>query len=316
MEGIGGKNSIVYSIVAIVFLQLGVLSLIFPLPLQILYERHGYRAFLVQGIMSLIAGLLLKTILMFLAGVDVASLLFWLEMLFPAGLFIGCIMVNHNKGLNIRILYRLLGATVLVGILTAPVLLTLSTDHGFIQNVRTEFDSAWGEMVRVMGLQDNMLDTGDMTATGAQVFDMMLDSFRGSYLALFFLVLGLNIRLGERFSKVGRTSDSWRGFHVPDWFVWPYMASLLLFFLGGLQDRLEVGFLPWWIYFPLMNLSLIFLFLFFFQGVGIILVLLDRIGFGRIANSLLWFLLLMFLLIETTQQIFFMALGLLGASEL
>jgi hypothetical protein len=256
---------------AILLYQVRAAFFLSAVPLFLLgFRRGGYAQLYGAGLFLLAAAVEIMLRLRGFAQPQLVRFFFLLEIAYPASLVAGILVVQWRGG---RMLYRLLEAVVLVGVVSLPLILLYMND--------SEVTSFLAEQIRLIAesLQEAFSQEGG--AAGPQVMsgDAMVRLvkvlFFRNYLFSYFLLLSGMWALSDGIYRrtVGRAPFMLMRYTVPESFLWPLIgvwAGVLLDVLFGLGF---IGYLVW-------NAGLILLFLYALQGIAIMKFLFRRHGVG------------------------------------
>jgi hypothetical protein len=256
---------------AILLYQVRAAFFLSAVPLFLLgFRRGGYAQLYGAGLFLLAAAVEIILRLRGFAQPQLVRFFFLLEIAYPASLVAGILVVQWRGG---RMLYRLLEAVVLVGVVSLPLILLYMND--------SEVTSFLAEQIRLIAesLQEAFSREGE--AAGPQVMsgDAMVRLvkvlFFRNYLFSYFLLLSGMWALSDGIYRrtVGRAPFMLMRYTVPESFLWPLIgvwAAVLLDVLFGLGF---IGYLVW-------NAGLILLFLYALQGIAVMKFLFRRHGVG------------------------------------
>ena len=300
-------QTIGFALASLALYQTGFLFFLFLVPMQLLYEKHGFQSFIIGAILVLIAigviGLLRTRPLT--GQQEIRRFLLTLEFAFPIFFFLGLSVINWEWKKPVRGLYRLLAAAVVCGAVSVPFFLILSGNETVREFGKTQF-SLIAEMMRNAVMQQGteaevLINTETLVTT-------IMESLLRNYLFITFMIIALNWHLGRilssryirRSSTASGSSSTGEGsvgteggaaeaeraeypfgreplttkkvllrFSVPDIMVWALLISWAGILLDSLVDLKFFGYLVW-------NAGLIMMFIYGLQGIGIIRYLFQK----------------------------------------
>ncbi|TFG62001.1 MAG: hypothetical protein E4H36_09020 [Spirochaetales bacterium] len=298
---------------AVLFYELGFLAFFFMVPLQFLYRMRGEEL----GILSSIAAAVIILILGLIrtASVeesDLRTLLMGIE-IFTLFIFLGGLYISNSRLIPVgRQLYRLLIACLIAGGLSAVFFIMLERS-GTLQRLLKSLFSQVLEILNISG--DEAAGTaGGGFLGGLLTPDSLYEGFREAifrfFLFLYFLLLTMTIKIGSLFRRNSTEGKNYAAilFHVPDWMIWPLIVSWGGVLLGVFVKTGPLPYVFW-------NTGLISLFIYGFQGVGILKYLMQKAKMQRGVQLFLNFVLVLLLIIPGINMITIFGIPALGVSE-
>lgn len=318
-------------VLSLVFFESAVLFFLFPLPLALLYARKGEKWFLGGGacmIACVVVASLLKT--RFLAGndlpqatgsgvavqqaidVQVMHQLFFLEALVPFLILLGVFSAYTSLFRNLRKIYRLLIATLILAVVSIPLFRYFIANEGLKSLFENQMSIA-AEAVRLSMTEPASFESSLFNAmfNTEKLLSYVYEAMQKSYLAMYFVLTAGTVWIADSIDRrlKGSIPRGFVAFAVPDPCIWALIASLA----GVLADLFfgigSVGYLFW-------NLGAIFLILYGCAGIGIISSLFERYKVRRGGRTLFWFLIIVLLLVPKVNFVCILGIPALGVSEL
>ncbi len=258
---------------AILLYQVRAAFFLSAVPLFLLgFRRGGYAQLYGAGIFLLAAAF--ETILRLrgFAEPELIRFFFLLEIAYPASLVAGILVLQWRGG---RILYRLLEAVALVGLVSLPLILLYMNDSE-VTSFLTEQIGLIAESLQEAFSQNGQAAAAPPAMNREAMVELVKELFFRNYLFSFFLLLSGMWALSDGIYRrtVGKAPFMLMRYTVPDTFLWPLIgvwAGVLLDVLLGLGF---IGYLLW-------NAGLILLFIYALQGIAIMKFLFRRHGIGR-----------------------------------
>ena len=297
---------------AVAFYQVSVLGLFFLLPLQWIRQRYGERLFWGASVLA-VAGI---------GAVEVAvksvlhspwTVLDNAVLGLPFLLVIGWVAITMMERLGWRFLYRLLAVTAATGLVLFPVIGSLLGQTAFIQVVERSFDDIWKQVVQTPGFDAPGL-LGQLDKT--EFFDLMKQTFLGSFLLVFFVFWGMTAWISRGFVR-HRELRTWKEFFVPPQGAWILLGLWGLILVQGLLLRTGVKWNWGFIQYVVLNAAWIALIVHAMAGWGIVHSLMDRWHWPRFGQGAARILLVSLVLVSgPSQGIVLVGLPVLAVLEL
>jgi hypothetical protein len=279
-----------FALAAVVLHQLNLFVLLFLIPLQVLYLRRGWHAFVYGQVFTLAATAGIRLVRHMTGGAGVHSGLFALDLLIPAVFLAGLAVVNAPRFQHERTVARLLLAAGVTGIAAAPILVLLVRATG----IEAVFQAQVEQLVEVLraASADNESYQSAVLRTfldADRLYAMSRDIFLSSFVAGYFVFLTANWWLGTyvsaRYTRLRADAPKLASFRVPDYTVWLLIGGLAGILLDLSVGLGAVGYAFW-------NVLYTVAFLYGLQGLGIIGFTLSRyraprslrvaLGFGAV----------------------------------
>jgi hypothetical protein len=301
------------SLLSLLLYKLGVFFLLFLIPLHILRIRRGYAVFLYScgGVLLLIFLFgLLSTRTIEEPGLH--SVLLLLEVITPALLMAGLLLIDAEVPYLQRRLYRILAVTGGAGLLSIPVVVAMTSNEtyvGFIKDQIDLFITTFREAMQQSAQSGTVFMEGFLTTD--RVYDFFKAVALRNYVFFYFLIVSGNWKAGEIIGRksIGETVEPITSFSLPDVLIWPLLFSWTGVLLNSLVSVGPFVYLFW-------NTGLIFLFLFGIQGFAIIRFLLEKYKVDRRARLLIGLGVVIFLFIPGINFLIIIGVPGLGVSEL
>ena len=309
------------------FVQAPLYFAFFLIPLQATYLRQGRTAFGYAAVASF-ALLVLMRLLMaraLLATLATGEVMFSFEsvrsLIYPFValelITLGCLIAGLaavNLYTGKRVLYRLLGATLASGVVGIVVTLVLSRSGGLLSALELFLKEAYGAMAGVLGSQ-----SGETVQMPAELSSPGV-LFKGMWhYALTGFVFGYFLNLSAAWYGGRAAANRSLGkrdhleilarFRLPVFFVWPLIVSWALVLLTRL---LKVNYIDSLV----LNIALIFLFLYGMQGTSIARHLIMKYNVSRGWRLAVLVGLAAALFVPVLTLIVFIAVPALGVSEI
>lgn len=265
-------EAIALSLLSAFLYQSALFVFVFLVPLEVLSRRRGADWL---GMASVVTGLLIVfSRIIGLARLniewDVAVLM--MEVFSPVAFLAGLYLLETRLIVGVRRLYRLVQAVMVVGAVSVPVIIWISSSEIAMQALRGQFE-----------VLHEMFTGGDSDAqqlgrfaTVDGLMETVLDLLLSTYLFAYALVLSANWYIGRIIAAktLGVEPLRLRQFYLPESFIWAMVVASgsALFSLG--TDLGAFEHLAW-------NALFIVLLLYAAQGLGIIWSLLDRYEVAR-----------------------------------
>jgi hypothetical protein len=306
------------------FVQIPLYYAFFLIPLQVTFARRGSRAFFARAGISIALLILVRIILarallsnpgavsIFESSRDIALPFIALELLTVAFLTAG--LAFANLGTRRRRLYRLLGATVAAGIAGLLATLAFSRSAAFLAGLERFFQEV---LATISGLVSPEADgtlalPPELTDPGLLVRGVWQYALNG-FIFGYFVNLSGSWFIGTAIANRAMGSNGYRSlvarFKVPDFLIWPLIASWALVLITQL---LKVGFLDALV----LNVALVFLFLYGMQGVSIIRYLLVKYNASRAWKLILLLAVVLALVFPALTLAAFVLVPGIGVSEI
>ena len=242
---------------------------------------------------------------------ELKSLFFSVELGVPLMMLAGYFLLLDGKLLKLPGVYRLLLATAAVGglsLLIFPRFFYNDTIVTLIQDQIRQMGLLFRSGNAVQGGFDDALVENYFSDPA--VFQVMRDVFFRTYLTGFALVLLFFWRLGERLQAglTGTGTMVLKDFRVPRQLLWPALIAL---FLMLLEMLVPMGLFRY----PVWNAGVLLLLVYGFQGLGILLFLMDRYRFPRGMRFLVFVILVSLLLRPGVNVVIMIVIPALGISE-
>lgn len=287
------------------FYQLGFVLFLFLVPLQVLLERKGQRAFLVACVAAWASVTLVRIIELRriealagigpLAGIDVAV---------PAVFIVGLWIMNSRHPQMPKTIYRLLLAGVLSVVVFVPGAVALLSHEGARSLLNEQFRLVYEGIVSA---------GGGVAVITFEEFLSMSGSFLGSSFAfMYVVVLSSNWVLGKVIGSGAERALMLRAlgeFHVPLQLTWPALISWAGMIFSILLPLGPLRYVVW-------NAGLTALLLYGVQGIAIIRHAFEKRNLSRGARTLFVGAMVLSLMIPGLNMLVLLGLPLLGISEL
>lgn len=289
--------------------------LLFLVPLQVLLVRRGITAF---GYGAALFGLAAVSFRLlsgwgFELSDKISSSLMRAEILQLSLLVVGLYVLASERFRRYRVIYRLIGATFAVGIITAPLM------DSFMET----FSQAAESLLVNFALSESTSMVDGVFAepmVGAQAVASWTTALTSgvlrSYLLIYFVFLAsqwwIGTAVGARSARMPSPLQPLTRFHAPEQLVWVLAGGLIIIALDMTkmldQMGLEILAAFGW------NAALVIAFVFGVQGVSIIRMLADRQGLSKMTSGLLIGVILIIGLFAMTWLLFIICA--LGVSEI
>jgi len=279
------------AVLAVVAYQLSVFGVLFLLPLQWVYRRHGERPFLMVSIVVAV-GIWGVAVLTKVVAHSLWSAADTVLLVFPLVLIAGWVVMVLLERLGWRFLYRLVAVTAACGLVLFPTVSGLLAQPALMQVVEKSFDEVWKSASQTPGVDFASL-VGRVSEK--EFFDLLKETFLGSFLTVLFLFWAFTGFVARVFTTP-RELRTLKGFFLPSqgtWILLGLWGLILIKFLLALKG------VDWeWggVEYVVANLALIALVLHVAAGWGILHVLLDGWKVPRLGQTAVRVLLALVLL--------------------
>ncbi|MFP4373715.1 MAG: DUF2232 domain-containing protein [Spirochaetaceae bacterium] len=296
----------VLSVVSAFLYQSALFVFVFLVPLAALGRRRGAdwlgTAALVTG--GVVAATRVTGLIRLDIEWDFAILL--MEVLPPAAFLGGLYLLETRLLYGVRRLYRLIQAILIVGAVSVPVILTVSSSSVAMDTLRQQF-----ELLHTMltGGETDPARLGRFATVGAMM-EAVLDLLLSTYLFAYTVVLAGNWYLGQLIGARTQGEEGFRirDFRLPDIFVWVLVAASGAALVGLVGNAGVFEHLAW-------NALFVALFLYGVQGLGIVWSLLDRFEVARGIRVGVGAALAILLLVPGANMLVMLGLPGLGVAE-
>jgi len=298
-------SPVLTGLVSALFYQLGFVLFLFLVPLQVVLERKGQRAFLVAGIAAWTAITLVRVFelrrvealagLGPLAGIDIAV---------PAVFILGLWMMNSRHPQLPGTIYRLLLAGLLSVVVFVPGAVALLSHEGARSLVDEQFRMVYEGIVNAGG--------GVAVITFEEFLAMSGSFLASSFAFMYLVVLSSNWVMGKVIGSAAERALLLRAlgeFQVPLKLTWPALLSWAGMLFSIMLPLGALRFVVW-------NAGLTALLLYGVQGVAIIRYGFERRNLSRGARTLFVGAMVLSLMIPGLNILVLIGVPLLGISEL
>ncbi len=304
---------LIFAGISIIMYEIGFLSFLYLVPLQIMAKKRGENGLLFSSVLVLAAVLITAIInTRWVEDVQLKNVLIFLELILPVMLVAALYTVNKKFTEEWRSLYKILGVTLAVGLVSIPVILIIKQNTKFLDYFREQITKIVQSISDSLFLQSGIYEEGIVRSLfqPEQIIQTIRAIFFRNFLFSFFVFLTLNWRIGIGIARrfFGGEIPRLHRFMLPNTFIW----VLLISWAGILADiffGLKIfGYIVW-------NIGLIALFLYGLQGVGIIRSLLARANLGRGLQTFLTVMILFLLIIPGINALVILGIPIFGVSE-
>lgn len=312
-QGAFWLDVIIFAGISVIMYEIGFLSFLYLVPLQVMAKKRGENGLLFSSVLVLAA--VLVTAFIHTRGIEdiqLKNVLIFLELVLPVMLVASFYAVNKQFTQEWRNLYRLLGVTMAVGLVSIPVILIIKQNTNFVEYFRNQIAMIVEGVTSTLFLQSGIYEEGLISSLfrPERIIQTIKAVFFRNYLFSFFLILTLNWRIGVGIARrfFGGTVPRLSQFILPNKFIW----VLLISWAGILADiffGLKVaGYIVW-------NIGLIALFLYGLQGIGILRHLLGRANLGRGMQTFFIVMIVFLLIVPGINALILLGIPILGVSE-
>lgn len=312
-QGAFWLDVIIFAGISVIMYEIGFLSFLYLVPLQVMAKKRGENGLLFSSVLVLAA--VLVTAFIHTRGIEdiqLKNVLIFLELVLPVMLVASFYAVNKQFTQEWRNLYRLLGVTMAVGLVSIPVILIIKQNTNFVEYFRNQIAMIVEGVTSTLFLQSGIYEEGLISSLfrPERIIQTIKAVFFRNYLFSFFLILTLNWRIGVGIARrfFGGTVPRLSQFILPNKFIW----VLLISWAGILADiffGLKVaGYIVW-------NIGLIALFLYGLQGIGILRHLLGRASLGRGMQTFFIVMIVFLLIVPGINALILLGIPILGVSE-
>jgi hypothetical protein len=304
---------VLFAGISVIMYEIGFLSLLYLVPLQVMAKKRGENGLLFASLLVLAAVLVTAFIhTRAVEDVQVKNALIFLELVLPVMLVASLYTVNRQFSQKWRALYRLLGVTLAVGIVSVPIILIVKQNTKFVDYFRDQVAQVVEVFTGSLFLQSGVYEEGVVRSlfNPDRIMQTIKAVFFRNYLFSFFLMLTLNWRVGIGITRrfFGGTVPVLSRFVLPGKYIWVFLiswAGILADIFFGLQ---AVGYIVW-------NIGLISLFLYGLQGTGIIRHMLEASNLGRGVQTFLTMMIVFLLVVPGINILIIMGIPIFGVSE-
>ena len=247
--------------------QSALLVFVFLVPLEVLSRRRGADWL---GMASVLTGLVIlvsRIVGLVRLGVDWDASILLMEMFAPVTFLGGLYLLETRLIVGVRRLYRLVQAIMVVGAVSVPIIMLISSSDIAMQALRGQF-----EVLHDMFAGDaaGSPELGRF-ATVDGLMDAVITLLLSTYLFAYALVLSANWYLGRLIAAkmLGVEPYRLRRFYLPEPFIWAMVAASAGALLSVVAELGVFEHVAW-------NALFIVLLLYAAQGLGIMWSLLDR----------------------------------------
>ena len=304
---------VIFAGISVIMYEIGFLSLLYLVPLQVMTKKRGESALLFSSLLVLTAVLITALIhTRTMEEVQLKNVLIFLELVLPVMLIASLYVINRQFSQKWRGLYRLLGVTLAVGIVSIPIILILKQNTRFTEYFRGQIAQVVKVFTESLFLQNGVYEEGVIRSlfNPDRLMQTIKAVFFRNYLFSFFLMLTLNWRIGVGIARrfFGGTVPVLSRFFLPSKYIWVFLiswAGILADIFFGLN---MAGYIVW-------NIGLISLFLYGLQGIGIIRHMLERSNFGRGLQTFITVMIVFLLIVPGLNILILLGIPIFGVSE-
>ncbi len=302
-----------FSIGAVILYELGFLIIIFLVPIQILYIRHGEKALLSSGVFILLAISLVNVVQAEQAlGEDLTGNLLLLDLLLPAALLAGLYIINTYRLNQFDRTIRFIFAAVLIGIVSVPIVLYFAQSEVLNNALRLQVET-FREVLTVQPMEEGA-EAVSSVPPAEELIAYAKNIFFSSYIFVYTLYLMVNWYIGVLFSARSNYGQDVNApditqYHVEDRFVWPLIGAWTLVLLSQIQNLGALEYAFW-------NAGLILLLFFALQGIGILRYLMIKKNISTGLRIVIVLGLVVLILIPGVNIAVIVGIPLLGVSEI
>jgi len=303
-----------FSAISVFIYQLGFISFLFAVPLQILIKKRSEYAYLYAALLVLIGAVV--TAFIHTRGIEntnIRRMMALFELLLPVFLLASLYTVN-KQGLRVqRTVFRLIAAVIGIGIISIPLVFGIMRNKEFVAYLRTQLTTIVEAFFGTQTGSGIPLNQGLLRSfiKPDRIIILIREIFFRNFLFSFFLLLTINWRLGVGIARRivrGTAPVRLSRFKMPDRFIWVFLLSWAgiiadIFFGLGV-----FGYIVW-------NFGLIAAFIFGLQGVGILRFFLERSNLSRGLQLFLIVMLVVLLFIPGLNALLIIGIPIFGVSE-
>lgn len=300
------------TVLAVAAYHLSVFGVFFLVPLQWVRVRRGEGPFLAaSGLAAAGIGAVSAAVKALLHSpwtvVDTAMLGL------PLAMIAGWVAIVMMERLGWRFLYRLLAVTAVAGLVLFPLAASLMSQEAFNRVLGQTFDAVWKQVSQSPGLNaPGLMDGLDRT----EFFDLLKQTFLGSFLLVFFLFWAFTDRICRAFDPPPEPKTL-KGFFVPPQGAWVFLGLWALILVQGLLALRGVKWEWGFVQYVVLNLAWVALAVHGLAGWGIVQALMERWRWPPVVQTAVRVVLIVFLLVPGTGQVAVLAgLPLLAVMEL
>ena len=290
--------------------QISVLFFLVAVPLMVLGLKQGRNALLYGGA-ALLAAILVQVFFR-TRGIEEEVLrrfFFMMEAAYPLALILGVGVLFWTRG---RMLYRLLGATGVVLLLSIPIAGVYSGNQEVMDFLQRQVKLVLDAFQQSLGAQETGGNAMMLFAAmdSESLYTLISEVFIRHYIFSFFLMLTVCWALSYGIYKrsMGRSAYNLVHFTVPDILLWPVIAAWFGVLLDVLAGIPYIGFLFW-------NYGMILLSVYALQGIGILKSLFQQHGVSKLLQILVTVSAVIILLTPRLNLVLIVGVPLLGLSE-
>jgi len=304
---------LIFSGISIFMYEIGILSFLFLVPLQIAAKKRGETAYLFSALVVLTAVLVTAIIeTRSVENTELKYILILLQIVTPIMLAASLYIVNRRYPQVWRNLYKLLGVTLAVGLGSVPIILIIKQNGTFVVFLREQLTALFAVLAEAFAISGSGLEAGLIGSLiqPSQILETIKAVFFRNFLFSFFIALVLNWRIGLGIARrvVGSDIPALVRFHMPEKFIWILLISWAGI-LGDIFFGLKVlGYIVW-------NIGLISMFLYGLQGWGIVRFLLGKSNLPQGMQSFFTVLIVVLLIIPGINILIILGIPIFGVSE-
>ena len=287
------------TVLAVAAYHLSIFGVFFLLPLQWVKYRQGENSFYRASVLAAAGMIVLEMVVKALfrspwTTLDTAVLGL------PLVLIAGWVAIVWMERLGWRFLYRLLVVTAVAGLVLFPAIATLLKQEAFVRVLEQSFDEVWKQLFQTPGLDAPGL-MGSLDRK--EFFDLLKQTFLGSFLLMFFLFWTFTGRVSRVFDPSAE-KKTLKDFFVPSQGAWVLLGTWGLILVQGLLMRNGVKWEWGIVQYALLNAAWVALVVHALAGWGILHSLMDRWRWPRFGQGVVRFFLIFTLLVPGTGQVF------------
>lgn len=312
-QGAFWLDVIIFAGISVIMYEIGFLSFLYLVPLQILAVKRGENGLLFSSVLILAAVLITAFIrTRWIEDMQLKNVLIFLELVLPVMLVASLFVVNKKSTQKWRNLFRLLGVTLAVGLVSIPIVLIIKQNTKFLEFFRDQITRIVEALTNTLFLEPGMYQEGIIRSlfNPDQIMKTLQAVFFRNFLFSFFLMLTVNWRIGIGIARrfFGNPVPVLAGFSLPNAFIWVFLiswAGILADIFFGLKT---LGYIVW-------NLGLIALFLYGLQGTGIIRHLLGRSNATRGLKTFFTVMIVFLIIVPGINVLILLGIPIFGVSE-